>query len=451
MLYINKSAKHPMIATEYMRDEGLRKYWDEYTYPFHKEGDGPLYKGNDASDYNRNQDQHALETVRRWWEYWKVRPGTGTRVSSGGVNIIFSDSNTHYRGKENYRRSGEVDAMRIPKDGFYAHQVMWDGWVDADPKGLHIIGHWNYQEGTKKDIRVVSAGERVELLVNGASVGFGKRSHQFVFTFPDILYEGGELKARSYNVNGMLLNEKVLRTAGEPYALKLHYKHGDNGLFADGNDMVLVEVEVVDKNGQRCPTATHMVDFSWDGPMDWRGGIAQGPGNYILSESLPVEAGVNRVLLRTRYGKAGKTTVRAQANGLQPAQIEWTVRPIDSVGGLFVKLSKEGLPSNVDRGPGLDEPALTITRRSLPIASVSAGANAQQGTASFDDNELSDWVNDGSLQHAWIEYTLAKAADIDEIDLKLNNFRSRAYPFRCLLMINWSTTERQRRRWVTIH
>src|SRR5690606_4616368 len=83
MLYINKSAKHPMIATEYLRDEGLRKYWDEYTYPFHKEGEGPLYKGNDASDYNRNQDQHAMEAVRRWWEYWKVRPGTGKRVSSG--------------------------------------------------------------------------------------------------------------------------------------------------------------------------------------------------------------------------------------------------------------------------------------------------------------------------------------------------------------------------------
>ena len=40
MLYINKSKKHPMWATEYCRDEGLRKYWDEYSYPFHKEGAG---------------------------------------------------------------------------------------------------------------------------------------------------------------------------------------------------------------------------------------------------------------------------------------------------------------------------------------------------------------------------------------------------------------------------
>ena len=39
MLYVNKSEHHPMIQTEYCRDEGLRKYWDEYSYPFHKQGD----------------------------------------------------------------------------------------------------------------------------------------------------------------------------------------------------------------------------------------------------------------------------------------------------------------------------------------------------------------------------------------------------------------------------
>lgn len=61
MLYINKSAKHPMWATEYSRDEGLRKYWDEFSPPYHKDGDGPLYNKADASSYNRNQDTHARE------------------------------------------------------------------------------------------------------------------------------------------------------------------------------------------------------------------------------------------------------------------------------------------------------------------------------------------------------------------------------------------------------
>jgi len=430
MLYINKSAKHPMIATEYMRDEGLRKYWDEHSYPFHKEGEGPLYKGNDASDYNRNQDQHAVETVRRWWEYWRVRPGTGRRVSSGGVNIIFSDSNTHYRGQENYRRSGEVDAMRLPKEGFYAHQVMWDGWVDPDPKGLHIVGHWNYPVGTKKDVQVISAGERVELLVNGIQQAQGERSAQFLFVFPAIEFVEGELKARSFDAEGRLLNEQILRTAGTPYQLKLHYRHGENGLYADGNDMVIVDVEVLDKEGRRCPTATNMVDFSFDGPMDWRGGIAQGPNNYILAQSIPVECGVNRVLLRTKYGASGRVSLKAQANGLIPDQVEWKVSPVADYEGLFIKSSKIGLPSNLDRGEGLSEPKLKITRETLFIQKIQAGANTEKAAASCDDNELSDWVNDGKLETAWIEYQLEKISDIDEIDLKLNNFRSRSYPIQ---------------------
>jgi beta-galactosidase len=36
-------------AMEYSRDEGLRKYWDDFTAPFHKDGAGPLHKGQDAS------------------------------------------------------------------------------------------------------------------------------------------------------------------------------------------------------------------------------------------------------------------------------------------------------------------------------------------------------------------------------------------------------------------
>ena len=84
MLYINESHKHPMWAMEYCRDEGLRKYWDEQSYPFHKEGGGPLYRGKPATEYNHNMDEFAVEMVCRWYDYWLERPGTGTRVSSGG-------------------------------------------------------------------------------------------------------------------------------------------------------------------------------------------------------------------------------------------------------------------------------------------------------------------------------------------------------------------------------
>ena len=211
MLYINKSKKHPMWATEYCRDEGLRKYWDEYSYPFHKEGAGPLYRGQSATDYNHNQDMLALEMVRRWYDYWRERPGTGLRVSAGGTKIIFSDSNTHYRGEENYRRSGVTDPMRIEKDAFFAHQVMWNGWVDTDKFQTYIIGHWNYPEHTVKPVYVVSNGEQVELLLNGKSLGKGKRESHFLFTFDKVAYQPGRLEAVSYDGKGRVSEPRHCR------------------------------------------------------------------------------------------------------------------------------------------------------------------------------------------------------------------------------------------------
>lgn len=48
-------------------------------------------------------------------------------------------------------------------------------------------------------------------------------------------------------------------------------------------------------------------------------------------------------------------------------------------------------------------------------------------------NELTDWYNDGNLATAWIEYELESPAVVSEINLKLNNFRTRSYPVRILV------------------
>lgn len=64
----------------------------------------------------------------------------------------------------------------------------------------------------------------------------------------------------------------------------------------------------------------------------------------------------------------------------------------------------------------------------MAIVKATAGAHADSAFASYDDNELSDWVNDGQLETAWIAYELERPATVSEITLKLNNFRSRAYP-----------------------
>lgn len=432
MLYINKSARIPMWATEYSRDEGLRKYWDEFTPPFHTDGDGPRRGNTPPEPYNRNQDSHAIENVRRWYDYWEHRPGTGTRVSSGGVNIIFSDSNTHFRGEENYRRSGEVDAMRIPKDAFYAHQVMWDGWVDVENPRIHIIGHWNYQPDTKKNIYVVSSADKVELFLNDISLGFGKQDYRFLYTFNDIQWQPGTIKAVGYDADGKQICQAEKKTAGEPDRIKLTLHIGPKGLIADGADMALVQVEVVDKDGNRCPTALNEIEFDLKGPAQWRGGIAQGPENCILSQSLPVECGVNRVLIRSTT-QAGTITLNAKSEGLKSASVKIDSKSFKVKDGLSETMPDEGLVCRLDRGPTPKGPSFKVSRIAVPIIAATAGANKDKAAASYDDNEITAWVNDGKLATGWIQYEFEKSAKVSQIVLKLSSWRNKRYPLRIVI------------------
>lgn len=436
MLYINKSAKHPMWAMEYCRDEGLRKYLDEYSYPYHKEGEGnseylsaatnEKKKRNDAGSYNHNQDMFAVELVRRWYDYWRERPGTGDRVSSGGVKIVFSDTNTHYRGVENYRRSGVTDAMRIPKDAYYVHKTMWNGWVDPDSAQTYIIGHWNYSDSIIKPVYVVSNCDEVELLLNGESLGKGNRQYNFLFTFDDVAYRPGLLEAVGY-IDGKESNRHEVVTAGAPAQLRLTAITNPEGFHADGADLALLQFEVVDMAGNRCPLDNREVKFAVTGEGEWRGGIAQGQDNYILSTTLPVECGVNRALIRSTR-TPGKIRVVASAAELPEAVIEIETMPVEVTGGLSEYLPSQTLPCRLTRGETPDTPSYTQKKIGIPILTCQAGSNRDEAFLSYDDNELSEWKSDGSLENGWITYQLSEKAAIDDICIKLAGWRSKSYP-----------------------
>ncbi|SFJ98559.1 DUF4982 domain-containing protein [Caulobacter sp. UNC279MFTsu5.1] len=449
MLYINKSASKPVWAMEYSRDEAARKFQDDFTPPFHI----------DSPDYNRNQDSHAAEDVRRWFDYWRERPGGGDRVSSGGVNIIFSDSNTHFRGDNNYRRSGEVDAMRLPKEGFYAHQVIWDGWVDVEHPRSHIIGHWNYSPGVIKDVLVVSSADSVELVLNGRSLGRGVRSEGFLFTFKAVAWAPGTLRAVGRDAAGKVVSSDERVTTGPAMALRLTPHVGPAGWRADGADLALVDVEAVDAQGRRAPAALDLVIFDVAGPAEWRGGIAQGDSgggakpteapasptgdvvtgahtvdgvtsyagasrgddNYILSRTLPVEAGINRVALRSTLA-TGKVTVTARAEGLKPATVTLDVAPPSAVEALP--------PVSLARGPTPATPSFKVRRVALKPVATLAGSNPATVGLARDDDETTHWASDGQLANAWIEYQLDEPQVINEVVLKLIGWRLRSYPLR---------------------
>jgi hypothetical protein len=429
MLYVNRSATKPLWAMEYSRDEGLRTYWDDLSPPFHKDGDGPEHKGESGRSYNRNQDSRALEDVRRWFDYYEQRPGTGGKVNAGGVNIIFSDSNTHHRGAENYRRSGEVDAMRLPKDGYFANQVMWDGWVDVERPRIHIVGHWNYKPGTRKDIYVISAAEKVELRLNGKSLGHGQQSSRFLFTFKDVKWEPGTLEAIGFDAAGNKVCSDARKTAGDPAAVKLTPITGPSGLRADGADLALFDVEVVDAAGNRCPTAMNEIHFDLTGPGEWRGGIAHAPDNGILAKTLPVECGVNRVIVRSTSG-AGAIELKATAEGLRPATATVRSKAVDVQGGLGRELPGADLAPSLARGPTPAGDSVHGVRQTVRPDRVRVGSNEGDVAKLTDDNEGSSWASSDRIANAWVQFDFDRPTRVSDIVMRLGSWRTTSYPLR---------------------
>ena len=406
MMYIDKSRTHPMWMMEYDRDEAARRYWDSYSEPYlHTSG----VNSTASPAYDENQDVYTRESTVRWYEYWTERPGTsngtGARVCSGGCKIEFTDGTTFARSDENYRKSGIVDGMRLPKDSYGCFKTMWDGWVEVDNKDVHIVGHWTYPPGTKKNVYVVSNCAKVALFVNGVSQGYGTQSEKFLFTFDNITWASGTDSAQGYDSlgNAIPTAHDSRTTAGAANALRLTVHTSPAGLQATGNDNVLIDCEVIDANGHRCDTATNMIAFALTGPAEWRGGMVSSQNtagtaqlggvntNYIGSTSLPVECGINRVSIRTTT-TPGTITLQATSAGLAGATATLTSNAAamvtDTVGGLTTAMPGDGLASMLKPLP----PYVLANPAPAYIMPTSSTANGGTPANTYSDDETLNWT-----------------------------------------------------------
>ncbi len=313
----------PLIETEDFRDEGARRFWDDFSPPYFGFKKGP----NDTWQYT--SESFAVAAVKRYWAYWENRisnPDPAHSKWSGYASIYFSDSDADGRqdSSEVCRVSGKVDAVRLPKEIYFTHRVMQN-----DQPDLHIIGHWSYPSDRKtvKTIYVIANTQSVELFVNGKSAGVNSQpTSGFVFAFPDVDFAPGSLKAVGKN-GGKTVAQQELTTAGPPAQIKLTPIVGPQGLLADGEDVALIDVEVVDAKGQRCPTDDDKVDFTVAGPAVWRGGYNSGKIDSTNNLYLNTECGINRVSVRSTPS-AGTITVTASLLGLKSAQIKLVSKPV---------------------------------------------------------------------------------------------------------------------------
>jgi len=310
----------PVVEAEYDREESPRRVWDNYSPP------NFCYPEGVGQTYNLNSEQYAVNEVAEY-----VRK-VGASNHAGGANWIFTDSTSGGRNTvEVCRASGEVDGVRLPKEAYYVCQTMF-----RDDPQVHIIGHWTYPTKTKKTIYVTSNCQDVELFVNGKSQGHGRVSDRFLFSFPDVDFAPGEIKAVAY-LNGKPVTTQVIRTVGAPVALRMTPLVGPGGLQADGSDIALIDVEAVDAKGERCPTFQQRVDFECTGPAIWRGGYNSGKTNSINNRYLDLECGINRVAVRALL-EPGKISITAKSGGLKSANVIIPAHPVEVKNGYAMSL-----------------------------------------------------------------------------------------------------------------
>ena len=358
----------PLIESEDFREEGARRFWDEFSPPYFKPKKGPNDTWRIRSPYLYTSESFTLDGIRRYWDYWKNRisnPDPAHSKWSGYASIYLTDSDADGRqdSSEVCRVSGKLDAVRLPKEIYFAHRVM-----QSDKPDLHILGHWNYpmmqppteaqpaipgramepgrrpmpdtpeipaqpERATVKTVYVVANTESVELFLNGKSLGVNaKPENGFVFAFADVAFVPGTLKAVGRNA-GKTVAEQELATVGEPAAIKLTSTVGPQGFDADGQDAAFIDVEVVDAKGVRCPTDDARIDFTFDGPGIWRGGYNSGKIDSTNNLYLNTECGINRVSVRSIL-VSGTMTITASRPGLKPAKIQIVSKAVNLTDGL---------------------------------------------------------------------------------------------------------------------
>ncbi|MDR2674977.1 MAG: DUF4982 domain-containing protein [Opitutaceae bacterium] len=214
---------------------------------------------------------------------------------------------------------GIIDLAGFPKDRYYLYQARWR---PGHPMA-RILPHWNWPEraGQVTPVHVFTSGDEAELFLNGKSLGRKKRAPlEYRLRWDDVIYEPGELKVLAWK-NGRPWAESVTRTAGP--AAKLTLAADRARLRAGGRDLSFVTVTVADAAGQPVPRAKNLIRFRVTGPAEIAATDNGDATDHTAFQS-PERRAFNAlalVILRAKAGDPGEITLRAESEGLAPAEI----------------------------------------------------------------------------------------------------------------------------------
>jgi beta-galactosidase len=210
---------------------------------------------NWLSAYDMNYPPWA-ETAEQWWTFY----GTREWLSGGfaWTGFDYRGEPTPYGWPSINSQFGIVDMCGFPKDNFYYYKAWWG----SEPV-LHLLPHWNWdqREGEPVSVWVHSNLDSVELFLNGKSQG-SQKVKPLTHLEWKVKYEPGVLEARGTKDGKIVLTEKR-ETTGEPASILLTADRIE--IDADGEDVAILRVEVMDKEGHPVPTADNLINFKVTG------------------------------------------------------------------------------------------------------------------------------------------------------------------------------------------
>ena len=257
------------------------------------------------------------ETAETWWPYYHSRPW-----SSGG----FCWTGFDYRGEPTpftnwpsiSSQFGVMDTCGFAKDNFYYYQANWT----LKPV-LHLFPHWNWSTpGQAVNVWAFGNCDAVELFTNGVSMGQKTLSVTNHVEW-NVFYTAGTLRAVGYR-NGQPVMTNTVETTGTPAKIALWPDRST--ILADGRDLSLVTVAVLDSQDRVVPTATNLINFSITG------GAIIGVGNGNPSSHEPdktnqwrrqVFNGLAQVIVQST-NQPGSIVLTASSSGLTSTNITIT-------------------------------------------------------------------------------------------------------------------------------
>lgn len=236
----------------------------------------------------------TLNCIERGWKFYVERPWLGG---------LFYWTGFDYRGEPNPlsfpatgSEFGILDYCGFPKDEAEYLRAWW-----TDQPVLHLLPHWNLSghEGERIDIWAYSNCAEVELVVNGKRLSRQQMPHNGHLAW-QATYQPGYIEARGYDKRGHRIITRRIETTD--VASRIRLSADRTIIAADGRDVSVCRIELLDRRGRFVPTACEDVELEVSGPVHILG-VGNGDPAFRYQEG-PADPAARRFHIRTFNGLA---------------------------------------------------------------------------------------------------------------------------------------------------